>query len=168
MSNILDDTKKYLGLDKDYDVFDLDVKMAINGALMTLHELGVGPDEGFAVVTGGETWSQLIGGYGPVTLEAVKTYVYLKSRLVFDPPQLSFVISAIEKQILELEWRLNVLVDPGTPYRRVDDVVVTPNPEPKLGLPQALPLILGTSDVVVPPIPEMKLELPQEIPLVLG
>lgn len=143
MNNILTDTKKYLGLDKDYNVFDLDVKMAINGSLMTLHELGVGPDEGFAVITGEETWDQLISGYGPVTLEAIKTYVYLKSRLVFDPPQMSFVISALEKQILELEWRLNVLVDPGTPYRRASDVVVPPTPEPKLGLPQAVPLVLG-------------------------
>ena len=106
MDSILDSTKKILGLDPEYDVFDVDIISHINSAFFTLNQLGVGPSEGFMIVDDAATWSEYLGGQ--INLNAVKTYVYLRVRLLFDPPQTSFAISAMEKQIQELEWRLNV------------------------------------------------------------
>ena len=106
MDSILDSTKKILGLDPEYDVFDVDIITHINSAFFTLNQLGVGPAEGFMIVDDAATWSEYLGGQ--INLNAVKTYVYLRVRLLFDPPQTSFAISAMEKQIQELEWRLNV------------------------------------------------------------
>lgn len=106
MDSILDSTKKILGLDPEYDVFDVDIITHINSAFFTLNQLGVGPVEGFMIEDDTTTWSEYLGGQ--INLNAVKTYVYLRVRLLFDPPQTSFAISAMEKQIQELEWRLNV------------------------------------------------------------
>ena len=106
MDSILDSTKKILGLDPEYDVFDVDIITHINTAFFTLNQLGVGPAEGFMIVDNTSPWSWF--SEGRVNLNAVKTYVYLRVRLLFDPPQTSFAISAMEKQIQELEWRLNV------------------------------------------------------------
>ena len=106
MDSILDSTKKILGLDPEYDVFDVDIITHINTAFFTLNQLGVGPAEGFMIVDNTSPWSWFSEVL--VNLNAVKTYVYLRVRLLFDPPQTSFAISAMEKQIQELEWRLNV------------------------------------------------------------
>ena len=106
MDSILDSTKKILGLDPEYDVFDVDIITHINTAFFTLNQLGVGPAEGFMILDNTSTWA--LFSEGQVNLNAVKTYVYLRVRLLFDPPQTSFAISAMEKQIQELEWRLNV------------------------------------------------------------
>lgn len=106
MDSILDSTKKILGLDPEYDVFDVDIISHINSAFFTLNQLGVGPAEGFMILDNTSTWAWFLDGQ--INLNAVKTYVYLRVRLLFDPPQTSFAISAMEKQIQELEWRLNV------------------------------------------------------------
>ena len=106
MDSILDSTKKILGLDPEYDVFDVDIISHINSAFFTLNQLGVGPAEGFMITDNTTPWTWF--SEGPSNLNAVKTYVYLRVRLLFDPPQTSFAISAMEKQIQELEWRLNV------------------------------------------------------------
>ena len=106
MDSILDSTKKILGLDPEYDVFDVDIISHINSAFFTLNQLGVGPAEGFMILDNTSTWALFLDGQ--INLNAVKTYVYLRVRLLFDPPQTSFAISAMEKQIQELEWRLNV------------------------------------------------------------
>ena len=106
MDSILDSTKKILGLDPEYDVFDVDIISHINSAFFTLNQLGVGPAEGFMILDNTSPWTWF--SEGVVNLNAVKTYVYLRVRLLFDPPQTSFAISAMEKQIQELEWRLNV------------------------------------------------------------
>lgn len=106
MDSILDSTKKILGLDPEYDVFDVDIISHINSAFFTLNQLGVGPAEGFMITDNTTPWTWFSEGIG--NLNAVKTYVYLRVRLLFDPPQTSFAISAMEKQIQELEWRLNV------------------------------------------------------------
>lgn len=105
MSTILNDVKKLLGLNESYGAFDKDVIIGINSALMTLNQLGIGPKEGFAITGGEETWDKFIEG--ATNLEAVKTYVYLKTKMVFDPPGSSFVVDAITRTISELEWRLN-------------------------------------------------------------
>lgn len=106
--NILNDTKKVLGIEPQYEVFDLDILMHINAAFATLTQLGVGPAEG--VVVGEEdTWSDLIGN--DPRLSPVKTYVYLRVRLLFDPPGTSYLINSLDEQAKQLEWRLNVAAE---------------------------------------------------------
>lgn len=111
MDSILNSTKKLLGLAEDYDAFDQDVIVAINAALFTLTQLGVGPEEGFRISSADEVWSDFIGD--AIDLEAVKEYVYMKSRLAFDPPVNSSVLQALKDMCNEYEFRLNVQVDPG-------------------------------------------------------
>lgn len=104
MENILDSIKKLLGIDKELTQFDQDVAMDINTSLLALNQIGVGPSEGFSIKDYSEEWTDLIGDRKD--LEAVKTYVYLKTRLLFDPPQSGFLVDAIKAQISEIEWRL--------------------------------------------------------------
>lgn len=106
MESILTSIKKMLGLTPDYTHFDADIIMHINTALMVLTQLGIGPSEGFAIEDDMATWYELIPDYRKHQM--VKTYVYLKVKLIFDPPQSSAVITAINEQISEFEWRLNV------------------------------------------------------------
>ena len=117
-NSILSTIKKMLGLDADYDAFDTDIIIHINSALMNLMQMGVGPSTGFSINGDFETWPEFFGTY--TDLQGVKTYIYLKVRLVFDPPSTSFVIDAIQKQIAELEWRLNIQTE-----RLVADVAPT-------------------------------------------
>lgn len=105
MESILTSIKKLLGPEESYDHFDTDIIIHINSALMVLNQLGVGPAEGFSISDKEAVWTDFVP---EKNVEAVKTYVYLKVRLIFDPPQSSFLVAAIEKQITELEWRLNV------------------------------------------------------------
>lgn len=107
--SILLSVKKMLGLDKDYDVFDPELIIHINTVFGTLHQLGVGPEDQFRISGDSETWSEF-DTEGEQTDE-VKTYVYLRVRLLFDPPSSSFVLSSFKEQIQELEWRLNVKAD---------------------------------------------------------
>ncbi|QXO14620.1 hypothetical protein SEA_BURLEY_15 [Gordonia phage Burley] len=104
--SILNSTKKMLGIDADYDAFDMDVILHINGALSTLNQLGLGPEEGFMIEDETAEWGDLLED--DMRLNSVKSLIYLKVRLVFDPPSTSFVLSAMQEQIRELEWRLNV------------------------------------------------------------
>lgn len=104
--SILTNVKKMLGLDKDYDAFDMDVIIHINSVFSTLSQLGIGPVNGFMIEDDILTWDDFFEASDP-RLNSVKTYVYLRVRLLFDPPATSFAITAMEKQIQELEWRLN-------------------------------------------------------------
>ena len=106
MVSILTSIKKLLGIEEDYTYFDSDIIMNINSALFNLMQLGVGPASGFAIKDKEATWGEFLGARKD--MESVKSYVYLKTRLAFDPPQTSFLIDAIKNQISELEWRLNV------------------------------------------------------------
>lgn len=106
VDSILDSTKKVLGLPPEYDVFDADILMHINSAFSTLNQLGIGPDEGFMVEDNEATWSTFLGD--DKRFNAVKTYVYLRVRLLFDPPGTAYLVSAMQDQIREHEWRLNV------------------------------------------------------------
>lgn len=103
--SILNTTKKALNLDADYDAFDPELIMHINSVFSTLHQLGIGPDQGFRIDDDSVLWSSFLNGDD--RLNNVKTYMYLRVRLIFDPPGTSFVIAAIEKQIEELTWRIN-------------------------------------------------------------
>lgn len=108
--SILKGTKKILGLAEDYDAFDLDVITHINSAFSTLAQLGVGPAEGFVLEDDTTKWAELLGS--DPRLNVVKSYVYLRVRLLFDPPSTSFAIASFKEQIQEMEWRLQVTVDP--------------------------------------------------------
>lgn len=111
--SILNSIKKNLGVDQADTSFDLDITMHTNSVLATLHQLGVGPVNGFMIEDASQTWTQFIGDVK--VLNAVKSYVYLRVRLLFDPPTTSFAINSFEKQIAEFEWRINVAVEtPGT------------------------------------------------------
>lgn len=107
--SILVTIKKMLGLAEDYEVFDLDITVLINAAFSVLRQLGVGPVEGFSIHGNSETWGDFDGD--PARLEMVKTYIYLKVRVVFDPPT-GGVLDAMNNTIKEYEWRMNVEVDP--------------------------------------------------------
>lgn len=110
--SILYTIKKMLGLDPDYSAFDVDIIIHINSVIMVLRQLGVGPQDGYSITSPDDQWSDYLGDQVSL-LEPVKSYIYLKVRSVFDPPSNSYVADAIQKQIAEYEWRLNVEVDPG-------------------------------------------------------
>ena len=107
--SILVTIKKMLGLEDQYTPFDTDVIIHINAALMTLTQLGVGPKEGFQISDYNETWSSFLTN--EVQLGAVRTYVYLKVKMAFDPPTNSFVMDAMKQQAEEIGWRLNVMAE---------------------------------------------------------
>ena len=108
MESILESIRKLIGPSAQYTIFDNDLIMHINTVFFTLCQLGV-TEEPFVISGTDETWDEF---HADTDLEAVKTYVYLKCRMYFDPPTNSALISAINEQIKELEWRLNVAVDP--------------------------------------------------------
>lgn len=103
--SILDLTKKLVGLDPEYDAFDLEIITHINTVFFALKQLGVGPDEGFMITSRTEKWADYIG-YDD--LNAVKSYMGLRVRMLFDPPATSFTQDSMKNAITELEWRLNV------------------------------------------------------------
>lgn len=109
MESILTSVKKMLGIDESYEHFDIDIIMHINTAFMTLQQIGVGPSEGFFIEDDTTTWADYLPEF--TNFQAVKTYIYLKVRLVFDPPTSSAVMESINRQISELEWRLNVAAE---------------------------------------------------------
>lgn len=104
--SILKTTKKILGIDESYTAFDLDIITHINMVFTTLNDLGVGDPLGFMIMSDEEKWQDFT--MDVLQQNAVKTYVFLRVKLAFDPPQTSFHINSLEKQVQELEWRLNV------------------------------------------------------------
>lgn len=107
--SVLQSVKKALGVPVEDDGFDPELIIYINTALSTLTQLGVGPLGGVSITSGEDLWTSVVEG--SQELEAAKSYVILKVRLLFDPPSSSFVLDAINKQIEELGWRLNVHVE---------------------------------------------------------
>jgi hypothetical protein len=103
--SILNETKQSLGIAPDVTVFDSEIRLHINSVLGTLNQLGIGPVEGFEIVTNAETWEDFLGT--DLTLSPVKTYVHLQVKLNFDPPSNSWATVAIKEQIEELKWRIN-------------------------------------------------------------
>lgn len=104
-NSILISTKKVLNLEAGYTSFDQDIVMHINSVFSTLNQLGVGPDEGFMIEDDVPTWDAFFGS--DPRLNHVKTYVYLRVRMLFDPPTTGYLVEAMNQQIRELEWRLN-------------------------------------------------------------
>ena len=109
MDSILTSIKKLLGMDADYTAFDTDVIIHINTALAILCQLGVGPDKRFRIRDDSATWQDFVGE--DTRLDDVKDYVYLKVKLLFDPPSSSAAIQSTESLISEIEWRLNVTAE---------------------------------------------------------
>lgn len=109
MDSILTSIKKLLGIEEEYTQFDEDIIMHINTVFLNLTQLGVGPTEGFSIEDDVADWEDFIEDNAQ--LQAVKTYIYLKVKLVFDPPLSSSVIESMNRTIAELEWRLNAAVD---------------------------------------------------------
>lgn len=104
--SILISTKKILGLDSDYIAFDLDILTHINSVFSILDQLGIGAEGGYAIEDETAVWEDL--ALPANQLAMVRTYVFLKVRMLFDPPTTSFMIDALQKQIEEHEWRLNM------------------------------------------------------------
>jgi hypothetical protein len=105
-SSILTDTKKILGIVEEDTTFDPDILIHINTVFSVLNSLGIGPTAGFIIEDKTPTWEDYLGT--DLNLSSVKTYIYLRVRIFFDPPASSFVLTAMQEQIRELEWRLNV------------------------------------------------------------
>ena len=109
--SIFKSIKALLGPDADYEVYDNDILLFINGVFSTLTQLGVGPKEGFRITGETETWDDFLEGNKD--LEFVKDYIFMKVKLIFDPPSSSAVMNAYQEACKELEWRINVAVDPS-------------------------------------------------------
>ena len=112
MESILTSIKKLLGIAEEYEHFDNDIIMHINSVFMILTQLGVGPSKGFVITDSSASWDDFLPEGGE-KLQAVKTYMYMKVRLMFDPPTSSAIMESMNRMINEFEWRLNVAVDPG-------------------------------------------------------
>lgn len=109
MESILTSVKKMLGITEEYEHFDTNLIMHINSVFSILNQLGVGPPEGFMITGKDTSWQDYITD--EAKLQLVKSYMYLKVRLLFDPPLSSAAIESINRQISEFEWRLNAAVD---------------------------------------------------------
>ena len=104
--SILTSIKKLLGIPEDHEHFDVDIIMHINSVFMILTQLGIGPDDGFKITDKLTTWNEYLPD--GANIESVKSYMYLKVRLLFDPPSSSSIIESINRLISELGFRLNV------------------------------------------------------------
>ena len=109
MESILTSIKKLLGIEEEYEHFDQDLIMHINSVFTVLKQLGVGPSEGFSIQDAESVWAEFLPENS--NLEAVKTYMHLKVKLIFDPPTSSAVIESTNRLISELEWRLTVAAE---------------------------------------------------------
>lgn len=109
MDSILISIKKLLGIDEDYTQFDTDIIIHINTVLMALTQIGVGPSEGFAITDEYSVWEDFIGN--KPYLNSVKSYVYMRVKLLFDPPLSSAAIESLKSLANEFEWRLLVAVE---------------------------------------------------------
>lgn len=107
--SILKTVRKMIGPSHECDVFDVDLIVHINSVFATLNQLGVGPEDGFEIEDNAAVWGDYIGS--DKRFNGVKSYMYLKTRLLFDPPASSVIVAAMEKQAVEYEWRLNVAAE---------------------------------------------------------
>ena len=109
MESILNSIKKMLGIEPDYNHFDGEIIVHINSAFSTLRHVGVGSGESLQISSDVSTWKDVFGDLK--YLDSIKTYTYLKVKLIFDPPGSSFVLDAFKRQADELEWRINEEAD---------------------------------------------------------
>lgn len=107
--SILKSTKKILNVPPDYTAFDIDIITHINSAFSVLNQLGVGPTTGFMIESDEEVWDDFEVPTNQINL--IRTYIYLKTKILFDPPGTSFLLDAVKEQIIEQEWRLSAFRD---------------------------------------------------------
>lgn len=110
MDSILLSVKKLLGIEESYTHFDADLIIHINSVFSILNQLGVGPEDGFTVEDKMDLWTDFMGE--SPKLNFVKSYVQLKVKLLFDPPDKGSLMDALTRTISELEWRIQVAADP--------------------------------------------------------
>lgn len=110
MSSILTDVKHMLGIPEENTAFDSDVLVYINTAFGDLTQLGVGPAIGYQITGVDNQWEEF---YTDPRLNAVKSYVFLKAKLLHNPPDMGFILTAMENQLNEMAFRLNVVADYG-------------------------------------------------------
>ena len=111
--SILTSVKKMLGIQEDYEHFDDDIIMHINSTFLILNQLGVGPEEPFIVQDKMDAWDDFVP---EGQIELVKSYTYMRVRLLFDPPTSGFLLDSINKQIAEFEFRMNVQAEKDKLY----------------------------------------------------
>jgi len=104
--SILNTIKKLLGLTPEYTLFDVDIITHINTVFSSLNEMGIGPEEGFHIEGEDENWSDFIDGGESNDFQSLKTLIYTKVKIIFDPPQNSNLLTALNKTASEIEWRL--------------------------------------------------------------
>lgn len=109
MASILESIKKMLGIGENYEHFDAEIIMHINSVFMILTQLGLGPETGFRITDREDTWDLFLEDR--IDLEAIKSYIFMKVRLMFDPPQMGYLVDSLVKQCTEFEWRLNVQIE---------------------------------------------------------
>lgn len=119
MDSILTSIKKLLGITAEYKQFDPDLIIHINSVFLILKQIGIGPEQGFSISGEYETWKQFLPE-GSENFEAVKSYMYIKVKLLFDPPTSSAVMEAMNRIASEYEWRLNVEAE-STPVNVGED-----------------------------------------------
>lgn len=105
---ILSDIKKMLGCPQS-DAFDSDIQSHINASFMELYQMGIGSNRAFYLETGNEEWTHF--SEDKALIESVKTYIYIRVKLVFDPPASSTVLESLQRTAERLEWRLNFEYD---------------------------------------------------------
>ena len=105
--SILDSIKKLIGIEDTETYFDSDIVTGVNSAFSSLNQIGIGPDDGFSISDNTKVWNDYLTDVR--TLELVKSYVHLKTKLLFDPPSSSSIVDIINKEISEFEWRINVI-----------------------------------------------------------
>ena len=113
MDSILTSIKKKLGIQEDYTHFDEDIIMDINSVFMILNQLGVGPATPFVIESKADCWEDFIE---EGKIEAVKSYMYQRVRLMFDPPASGFLVDSLNKQIQEFEFRMMVQAESDLLY----------------------------------------------------
>ena len=109
--SILTSIKKLLGIAEECEDFDTDIIIHINSTFSNLYQIGVGSERGFSIVDKYTAWKDYISTDNASDYQAIKTYIYLKVKLLFDPPLSSSAVEAINRSISELEWRLNILAE---------------------------------------------------------
>lgn len=109
IASILNSVKKALGIQSDYNHFDQELIMHINSVFSILNQLGVGPEESFVIKSEDNLWEEFTES--KTNINVVKTYMYLKVRLLFDPPSSGTAVESFKNQAEEMEWRMNVADD---------------------------------------------------------
>lgn len=107
--SILETVKKLLGIFEDDHAYDIDLIVAINSSFMILNQLGIGPEKPFIINDSSATWKDFFGDEEIFSL--AKNYIYLRTKLLFDPPSSGVLHEAVERQIAEFEWRMHVQAD---------------------------------------------------------